>query len=200
MEELERINKLNRLYNECILELKEVGIDILNEKEYGTITIGFTKRKTKRYGGCKNSLPDLKFKEVKKIGRRKYIKYNKFNKHEIEISKWVIDLNEDIIKNTIMHELIHCLPYCNDHGKYFKYYAKIINQKFGYDIQRVGNKKEDYLNSNLEYSDEENTIKYNYLVKCTNCSQEFKRQRINKDFVKKYKCGICNNKFEVIRL
>ena len=23
----------------------------------------------------------------------------------------------DIIKNTIIHELIHCLPYCNNHGK-----------------------------------------------------------------------------------
>ena len=27
-----------------------------------------------------------------------------------------------------MHEIIHCLPDCNNHGKIFKYYAKIINE------------------------------------------------------------------------
>ena len=28
------------------------------------------------------------------------------------------------IKNTIMHEIIHCFPYCNNHGSEFKKYAK----------------------------------------------------------------------------
>ena len=37
-----------------------------------------------------------------------------------------------IIKNTIIHELIHCLPKCTNHGKEFKKYAKIINEKLGY--------------------------------------------------------------------
>ena len=27
-----------------------------------------------------------------------------------------------------MHELIHCMPYCNNHGKEFKKYANIINE------------------------------------------------------------------------
>ena len=30
-----------------------------------------------------------------------------------EVSKWVLELDDNIIKNTIMHELIHCMPYCN---------------------------------------------------------------------------------------
>lgn len=43
-----------------------------------------------------------------------------------------------------MHELIHCIPFCNDHGIEFKKYANYINEKLGYNISRVGNKKVDY--------------------------------------------------------
>lgn len=50
-------------------------------------------------------------------------------------------INDGIIKNTIMHELIHCIPFCNDHGIEFKKYANYINEKLGYNISRVGNKK-----------------------------------------------------------
>ena len=96
-------NKLERLYNECIVELKSIGINII-EMDVGDISIDFSKRKTKRYGCCKQEEPD------KKTAYRKnrIVYYRKFNKHYIEISKWLMDLNEDIIKNTIMHELIHC--------------------------------------------------------------------------------------------
>lgn len=48
-----------------------------------------------------------------------------------------MQLNKSIIKNTIMHEIIHCMPYCNNHGKEFKKYAKYINKNLGYDISRV---------------------------------------------------------------
>ena len=54
-----------------------------------------------------------------------------------EISPWVMELNEDIIKNTIMHELIHCMPGCSNHGEYFKKYDYYVNAKLGYDISRV---------------------------------------------------------------
>ena len=43
-------------------------------------------------------------------------------------------------------------------------------------------------------------LKYNYRVVCKGCKQEFYRQRINKDFVKKYICGKCKSKFEVVRI
>ena len=49
------------------------------------------------------------------MGRIKVVKYERFNKHHIEISKWVMELENNVIKNTIMHELIHCMPYCNNH-------------------------------------------------------------------------------------
>ena len=187
--------KLNKLYLECIEELDKIGIDILDEKKYGKITISIAKRNNKRYGCCKQEEPDKNYKVISKIGRRKYVRYEKFKKHNIEISKWVLELDDNIIKNTIMHELIHCIPYCNNHGVEFKKYANIINSNFGYDIYRVGDKKKDFEHSNVEYNE---TIKYNYKVICKGCKQEFYRQRLNKNFTRKYRCAKCGGRFEVI--
>ena len=109
-----------------------------------------------------------------------------------------MDLNEDIIKNTIIHELIHCMPRCNNHGEIFKKYAKNINENLGYNITRVGNKEKDFNKSNLEYKEKE--IKYNYKIICENCNYSFFRQRVRKNFNKKYRCGKCGGKFEIIKL
>ena len=189
--------KLNKLYKECIKELNMVGIDILDEKYYGKIDVSISKRNNKRYGCCRQEEPDKRYKAIIKRGRRKIIRYERFNKHHIEISKLVLELEDNIIKNTIIHELIHCIPYCNNHDIEFKKYAKLINNAYGYDISRVGDKKKDYEKSNLEYSEGQ---KYNYRVVCKGCKQEFYRQRINKDFAKKYICGKCKSKFEVVRI
>ena len=176
-------NKLDVLFIECANELKSIGIDIY-QPDVGTITIQISKRNNKRYGCCKQEDPDEKYKTIEKIGRRKIIKYEKFNKHTIEVSNWVFDLNDEIIKNTIMHEIIHCFPYCNNHGKQFKMYAKYINEKLGYNITRLGNKKQDYENSNVQYQEKE----YKYLIKCTNCGKLFYRNRLAKNFFRKYRC------------
>ena len=189
--------KLHKLFFECVNELKNIGIDILNERQYGKIDISISKRNNKRYGCCKQEEPDKKYKAVTKIGRRKVIRYEKFNKHNIEISKWVLELEDNIIKNTIMHELIHCIPYCNNHGAEFKKYANLINTNYNYDVSRVGDKKKDFEKSNIEYKETKN---YNYKIICKGCKQEFYRQRLNKNFTKRYKCGKCSGKFEVIKL
>ena len=98
-----------------------------------------------------------------------------------------MNLEEKIIKNTIMHEIIHCFPECNNHGKQFKKYANYINQKLGYNISRLGNKEEDFIKSNIEYKNEK--IKYKYKIICKKCGQIFFRQRIKTNFIKKYRCA-----------
>lgn len=188
--------KLDRLFKECIQELEKIGINI-NNKDIGKIEINISKRNNKRYGACKQEEPDIKSKYIERIGKRKIVKYWKYNKHVIEISKWVMELDEKIIKNTIMHELIHCMPYCNNHGAEFKRYANYINNKLGYDISRVGNKEQDYKKSNLEYK-EEKQLKYK--IECQKCGYTFYRQRQNKNFTRKYRCGKCGGRFEVINL
>lgn len=190
-------DKLNKLFLDCANEWNKIGIDILNEKEYGKIDISISKRNNKRYGCCKQEEPDNKYKTVTKRGYKRIINYEKFNKHHIEISPWVMQLEDSIIKNTIMHEMIHCLPYCNNHGKEFKKYANLINTNYNYNISRVGNRKDDYEKSNIEFKEEK---KYNYKIICKGCGQEFYRQRLNKNFTRKYRCGKCGGKFEVIKV
>ena len=153
--------KLNKLYEECIEELNSININ-LEEESIGKINIDFSKRKTKRYGCCKQEEPD----KSTAYRKNRIIHYRKYKKHNIEISKWLMDLNDDIIKNTIIHEIIHCLPDCNNHGKEFKRYSKLINERLGYNISRLGNKEEDYKKSNLYFKPEE---KIKYTIVCENC-------------------------------
>ena len=189
--------KLNKLFEECVEELRNIGIEVLDSERIGKIDIKISKRNNKRYGCCKQENPDKSYKIIMKRGYKRVIRYEKFKLHHIEISPWVMELDNEIIKNTIIHELIHCLPYCNNHGEEFKKYANFINLKLGYKILRVGNKKEDYEKSNIKYEEVEN---YKYKVVCRNCGQEFFRKRLSKNFLKKYRCGKCNGKFEIIEI
>ncbi len=188
--------KLNQLYQECLNELKLIGINLENNKEIGKIDIALANRKTKRYGCCKQEEPDKKYKIVERRGYKKFIKYEKYQMHHIEISKWVMQLDDSIIKNTIFHELIHCIPYCNNHGEQFKKYANYINQKLGYNIKRVGDPKEDYEKSNLPFQEENKT--YKYKIQCQKCGQEIYRQRFNAKLIKKYRCGKCGGTLELL--
>ena len=63
MDETEKLLKLHELYAECVSELTNIGIDILDESKIGKIDIGFAKRKVKRYGCCKQNEPDNKFED-----------------------------------------------------------------------------------------------------------------------------------------
>lgn len=189
--------KLEKLYKECIEELNSIGINMKDTKAVGEIDITLSKRKTKRYGCCKQENPDKKFKTVQRIGYRTVIKYEKFNMHHIEISKWVMELDDKVIKNTIIHELIHCIPLCNNHGENFKKYAEYINKKLGYKIKRLGNPEIDYAESNLTYERYE-TPKYK--LQCKKCGQEIYRQRFNIRKIKQYRCGKCGGELSIIQI
>jgi hypothetical protein len=187
-------DRLEKLYNECIKELKSINIDVQNPA-VGEIDIKIAKRNSKRYGCCKQELPDLSSAHLVKHGHRRQVQYDRYYKHHIEINKWVMDMDEKIIKNTIIHEIIHCFSCCNNHGKNFKKYANYINDKLGYNITRLGNKEADYKESNIEYKDDENTYKYEII--CKQCGQVYYRKRLQKNFIRKYRCGKCRGKLEI---
>ena len=187
-------DKLKRLYNDCIEELKSIKIDITNPL-VGDIDIKFSKGNPKRYGCCKQEEPDKNCYHIVRKGKNMSIRYERFKKHHIEISKWVMSLNDEIIKNTIIHEIIHCFPGCNNHGATFKSYANYINKKLGYDISRVGNKEADYIKSNVEYN--RNTAIYKYKIICQKCGQVFYRQRMKKDLIRKYCCSKCGGRLRL---
>lgn len=186
--------QLQKLYNQCIQELKQIGINLEQSKQIGTIEIQLSNRSAKRYGVCKQEEPDQETRYIEKRGRRKIIKYARYKKHKIEISAWVMQLEENIIKNTIIHELIHCIPNCNNHGKEFKKYANYINNKLGYNIKTTGNKKEDYEKSNIQYKEE---TTYKYKIQCQKCKQIYYRKRKCTNFTQKYRCGKCGGKLTI---
>lgn len=179
--------KLKNLYNECIKELNSIGIEF-NGKD---ISIKICTKSKRRYGCCR---PEITKKN--NVFEKKCRKINDFDKYTIEISDWVLQLDDDTIKNTIIHELIHCLPDCNNHGTYFKRYAQYINDELGYNISRLGNKKKDFLKNNIEYKEEK---EYNYKITCEKCGNVFYRERIGKDFEKKYRCT-CLGKLKVEKI
>ncbi len=187
-------NKLEKLYNDCIEELKNINIDI-NNPFVGEIDINIAKRNAKRYGCCKQEEPDKNYYHIVKKGYKRSKEYDRFRKHHIEISRWVLDLDDKIIKNTIIHEIIHCFPYCNNHGKTFKSYANYINQELGYDISRLRDKEADYKKSNLEYNEE--TANYKYKIVCMQCGQVFYRQRLKHNLITHYKCSKCGGKLRI---
>lgn len=192
---MEDINvKLEMIYKLCINEMKSIGIDFGNSMEYGEISILLAKRKSQSYGICKHLDPDLTTKYIEK-GK---LKVRKYKRHEIYISKWVMELDDEIISNTIIHELIHCIPGCNNHGVNFKKIATYINDNTSYSIQRTGNIEEDYKKSNKEYVKiEKKKQEYKYKIVCTNCKKEFFRVRVDKKKFKKYRCAYCLGKFKI---
>lgn len=189
--------RLEILYQQCLEQLQSIGIDMQNEDIVGKIDIKLTTRASKRYGCCKQENPDKRYKTVAKKGYHKIIKYEKYQNHHIEISSWVMKLNDDIIKNTIMHELIHCIPFCNNHGKEFKKYANYINQKLGYHITTKGNIQEDYKVSKLEYKED---VNYKYKIECQSCGQIIYRKRFNSNLIKRYRCGKCKGKLKLVEV
>ena len=187
--------KLQQLFETCISELKSIDIEF---SDIGIIDIKMDKRSLKRYGCCKQEDPVETSKYFIKRGRRIKVCFNRFNKHHIEISSWVMQLDDLIIKNTIIHEIIHCFPGCNNHGVEFKKYANYINEKLGYNIQRLGNKEQDFKFSNIELVNEK--ISFNHKIKCKKCGIVFFRKRLKKDLIKKYRCGKCNGKLEIEKI
>ena len=50
--------KLIELFEQCLKELKSIGIDMKDEEKIGAIQITLSKRNNKRYGCCKQENPD----------------------------------------------------------------------------------------------------------------------------------------------
>ena len=101
------MNNFDELLQLVIKEAKAVNIPIANRISDKVIV---NKRAAKRFGRC--------------------IKTG--NDHVIELSAMLLDAPELSCKQTIAHELIHTCPGCMNHGEKFRYYADIMNRKYGY--------------------------------------------------------------------
>ena len=109
---------------------------------------------------------------------------------DISISNILLDDNvdEQIAKNTIIHELLHTVPGCFTHKSKWKIYSEYINRKLpNYCVKRA--MKGDELGIEIKRKEPI----YRYTLVCTNCGVEIKYQKKTKvirDY-KKYRCGKC---------
>jgi len=162
---------LLKYVDECKLELKSIGIKYGNVKDFTVNT-----RAKSRLGSCK------------KIG---------FNTFEISISKFLLEDNIDtqVLKNTIVHELLHTVKGCFSHKHKWKLLAQTVNEKLPeYTITRTT----DFKKIGIENQLKEPVFKY--ILKCENCGLEIKRQRLSKAVqnYEKYRCVKCGGKLKRI--
>ena len=114
----------------------------------------------------------------------------------IEISNRLLneDADEKALKTTILHEILHTVPGCMNHGRAWKYYAGILNQKFGYNIKRTTSAKE----KGVEDISVTLTPKHKFV--CQKCNAEVVRYKESK-FTQnhtKYSCAVCGGRFKMV--
>lgn len=157
------MKNLDQLTYECINELFTIGITPGN-----VIAVTNESRSKRRNGQCRK----------------------KGKMYTINISDKLLTgkVSEKDIKNTIMHELLHTLPNCMNHGNEWKKQAEIVNNSLGYNIKRC---------NDLEGFEHD---EYRYMFKCNDCGQEFgryKKSRFTENYTA-YRCK-CGGKINRIK-
>ena len=162
---------LMSLVDICKSELDSLGI------KYGIVRSWTVNTRAKRRLG-----------QCRKVGRELF---------DINISATLLkdDVDDKLALNTIMHELLHTVKGCFNHTGKWKEYAEYINTKLsGYDIKRVAKPFD------VGVALETKESIYKYILRCTKCGQEIKRQKQSKVILnyKRYRCGKCGGRLERI--
>lgn len=168
---------LQKLYQECLNELTDIGIVCGNIK---SVTVN-TKAKS-RWGLCK---------------RKTVIDYKSpVQKYEFEISISYRLLEDEVkdeaAKNTIIHELLHTCEGGHGHKGNWQRLANRVNTAYGYDIKRTTS----YDEKGVE--DIRVAPVYKYVIACEECGHEYKRTK-QTSLIKapeRYRCGKCGGKLQ----
>lgn len=111
----------------------------------------------------------------------------------ISLSKNFME-NEQAVKDTLAHELVHTMHNCRNHGRNFHVYARKIEKILG-DVEiQVRASQEDMDMEALKR-------RAKYLVRCQSCGHEWYRQRRSKLILhpERYHCG-CGGRLDVFLL
>lgn len=108
------------------------------------------------------------------------------------------DVPADALKTTILHELLHTVPGCRNHGDRWKQYAQIVSKATGLNIRRTNDLAREYGFERLcQAQTSEKT--YRYLVRCDQCGTSSRYQRAGKVVVhpERYRCSHCGGTLSV---
>lgn len=146
----------------------------------------------------KEVYPSFQYKGFTKIriskARSKWgsVKYNRvMGTFELTISNVFEDIKNDReasekLLSTVIHELIHTIPGCMNHGFNFKYYAALVNKKYPkLNIQRC--------TSMSQFGIQKAKKEPLYVVVCNNCKRKWNYYRRSKifDCISRCKCPYC---------
>ena len=102
------------------------------------------------------------------------------------------------LKNTIIHEILHTCPGCNNHGINWKQRAEKVRNELGFDIQRCGSADDKGIPESvyLKYDGEPK-----YKIKCVRCGHIYTRDRMCRlvKYPHNWKCGGCGGSLERIK-
>lgn len=136
--------------NEMFLDLRKQVEKIVNiNASYGQIKIN----------NCKTSL-----------GR--CIK-NRVGLYQIELSKYCLQCDKELIRNVLLHEIIHLIPFCFNHSRHFVHYMNLLNDKLNANIV--------VKNTDKQFGEK---IEYKYKLTCKTCGKVFYRHKLPKCHVK----------------
>ncbi len=140
-------DKLIRLKNESLKELASIDV----KKYLGTIEkYEVNTRAKNRLGVCRHR-------------RSMGYTYN-----IIGVSDWVLEkFSDKDIKDTIIHELLHTIEGCNNHGRKWQQYARLVNRELGYNISTCANMKKLCADNNIDFDTFVNDS-YKYEITCKN--------------------------------
>ncbi len=157
MKELEKTVRL------CMAQLRSIGI------QCGTVRCWKINTRAKnRWGQCKCAAPGI---------------------YEISIAACLLEdaAPEQALRDTVVHELLHTVPGCMNHGKAWKQLAAQVNRSLpGYRIRRLTPREEKGA-AQIPASP--------YLLECTGCGLQIPRQRMCKAVQEpgRYRCGKCGS-------
>lgn len=158
---------LQIIAKECLKELDAIGIQYGNIKEFVVNT-----RAKSRWGQCK----------VVPGG------------FSINISEDLLREENSIIglKNTIIHEILHTVPGCFNHGDAWKRMAARVNDVYDYNVKRCSSADEKGVVTEIRRI--KKTVKHQ--VQCKKCGYLMNYARSSKvtNHPELYRCGVCGGR------
>lgn len=101
--------------------------------------------------------------------------------YTIEVSSRILDQPE-LLRQTLVHELLHTCWGCRNHGARWKAYAQRVNDAWGLSVERTVKTQEALAPLREE--------KVRYVLECTSCGAKYPRSRMSKavKMPQRYRC------------
>ena len=97
------------------------------------------------------------------------------------------ELKHKRLEETIVHEMIHTIPGCFNHGNQFKYYCMLLNHKFGFNLSRTTSTVD--FGITLEHKSRPTK----YVITCPHCGKQYFYSRKPVYAIDTYSCGRCGS-------